>query len=167
MIKILITAESITGSVELVYGEYGMMAEAYPPLLKIDFSGAQLEDRQKHFIAKTAPTRYGSVKGEDEEGQLREYSWKEQWGAAALKLKFTTVEAEPVFEDFWNEYGNKNNKIRAEKEWNRMSKVNRALAMNSLPAYNRHLQHVGYKSKMGGDRYLKEKQWTTDWDNLN
>jgi hypothetical protein len=162
MIKILITATSIEGSVELVYGEHGMGAEAYPPLLRVDFSGAKLEDRQKHFIAKTAPVRYGPA---EYEGQ--EFQWQEQWGKAALLLKFTPVEVEPDFDkDFWNVYDKKDNRIRCEKEWNKLSKVNRVLAVSRLDAYFRYLHRIGYRSKMGADRYLKEKQWTTDWDNL-
>lgn len=162
MIKILITASTFTGSVELVYGEYGIGAEAFPPLLVVDFSGAQLDDKQKHFISRTAPVRYGSMKYEEQE-----YTWLEQWGKAALALTFTTMDVELEFErDFWIPFDNKQNRVRAEPLWDKHSKANHALIVAGMRKYLRYLQRVGYRGKMLPDKFIKDRHWQTDWDNL-
>lgn len=166
MIKILITAGSIQGSVELVYGEHGMGAETYPPLLSIDFSGAQLTDKQKAFIGATAPVRYGVATAEVD-GVLQEFTWLDQWGKAAQALRFTEMEEEPDFDrDFWTPYDNKQNRPRSEKEWKKTGKVDRVLVVAGVRKYLRYLVRVGYRSKMLPDRFLREKHWQTDWDNL-
>jgi hypothetical protein len=162
MIKILITATSFEGTVTVTYGEYGMMADTYPPLLHLDFSAAVLTDRQKQWLKEVTPVRYGETEIDE-----RRYTWLEQWGGAREKLRFVVEEADLDFDrDFWNIYDNKQNRIRAEREWKKLSNAQRSQAVAGIHSYFRYLNQVTFRSKMMPDRYLKEKQWTTDWSKL-
>jgi hypothetical protein len=149
MKKILITG-SFEGSVGLVYGEDGIGADTYPPLLEVDFSGAVITDVQKDYLMNRIPARYGP--GFEQ--------------AFTTKLKVIMEEMEPDFEaDFFKPYGKAINKARCEKEWNRMGVADRGLTVARLPAYLRYLARTGV-AKADPENYLKKKYYKNDYDNL-
>ncbi len=158
MIKILITTKPdsqapITGSVVALYGEPGVCENALRPLINVDFKGAILTDRQKEFIIQRLPLRFDT-------------GYKDAWGTDRLSI---IIEEYPVeFEaDFWKPYGNKVNKERCMKIWDKMKPNVRTEAVNGLSAYLRHLARLQWKNQANPQTYLTEKYWKTDWDNLN
>jgi hypothetical protein len=151
MKKILATGP-FEGEIVLVYGEPGVGAAAYPPLLLVDFKGVQLSDDRKLRILYTVPVRYDGNFGS-------------AWGNAPLK--FVEEDEEVDFEtDFWKPFDNKTNKERAVRAWKATGKGDRILAVHSIAGYNSHLSQNQWKAKMSADRFLREKQYKTDWYSL-
>lgn len=156
MKKVIVTSKDpegrgFTGAIELIYGEL-IVGTAYRPLLLLDMRGANLNDRQLNWVVDYVPRYYDG-------------NFKAMWGTA--KLNITDADVEYDFEeDFWKVYDNKQNKVRAEKLWDNLSREKRALLIKGMHAYLRYIQHVGYRAKMGADRFIREKQYLSDWDNL-
>jgi hypothetical protein len=158
MKKILITG-SFEGAVNLTYGESGVGVETFPPLLHVDLSGAVLEDRQKVWLLRTIPPRYGPI--DVGGGELIGF---EQ--VFTTKLKVIVEDAEVDFErDFWTPYGKKLNRERCLKVWLKMSKTDRILAVVRLSAYLRYLGRTAV-GKADPENYLAKKYYRNDYDNL-
>jgi len=163
MKKILVTG-AFEGSVTVLYGEAGVGADAYPPLLCVDLREAVLNDERKRFIVNRVPVRYGPAKWEKEGGEVVMVPWKDIWGTD--KLVFTEMDIELDFEaDFWKPYGHKINKDRCLKEWKVMTVPERAMAVTRLHAYLRYLSRKG-TGKADPENYLKKKYYKNDYDNL-
>lgn len=153
MKKILVTGSKFTGTVVVVYGEAGMGAEMWPPLLSVDMSGAVLNDSQKEYMLQSVPIRYGA-------------GYEQGWGALTGKVMIITEDFEPDFDkDFWIPYGNKLNRKRSVAWWTRASKVKRVKAVVKLQAYLRHLGRNQWKNKANPETYLNDEYFETDWDN--
>ena len=151
--KKLIITSTFEGSVVATYGESGVGANMYPPLLKVEFGGAVLSDEQKSYILSRMPMRV--MPGLDQ-------------AFPTAKIHTVLVEEELDFErDFWIPYAHKVNKERAIKEWKRLSEEDRGLAVAGLGAYFRHLKNSSYnRAKAGADKYLREKYWRSEWDKV-
>jgi hypothetical protein len=163
MKKIIITGD-FEGSVTVLYGEPGVGAEAWPPLLDVDLRDAVLNDKRKKFIVSRVPVRYGPARWEQDGGEVVMVPWKEQWGPAPLV--FTEMDVELDFEeDFWKPYGKKVNKDRCQKEWEKLTVPERAMAVTRLHAYLRYLSRTGI-AKADPENYLKKKYFKNDYDNL-
>ena len=155
MKKIMITskdtATGFTGAVELVYGEL-LVGRAERPLLAMDLRGATLNEKQRCYLVANVPVYYGA-------------GCEQAWGTDKLLI----TESELVLDfdtDFWEPYGHKVNRLRAEKEWNRLTKEQKALAVAALPAYQRYRARTGYRKPKDPENYLKQRMWETDWENL-
>lgn len=155
MKKILVTGAKFKGVAVLTYGEPGVGAEAQAPLLSIDLREASLDDNQKHYLVACVPVRYGP-------------GYEQNWDVMTGKIKIVIEDCEVDFDaDFWEPYGSKINRLRCEKMWKNMSKVERALAVKGVNSYNRHLKTVGWgKNKMNPQTFLRDRAWETDWDNV-
>ena len=160
MTKILITG-GFEGAVELIYGEQGtgMGREYYAPLLEVRFGNAVLEDKQKRYLMRCIPERYGPwVDGNGVEQGFEQ--------AFPAKVKLVTEDVELDFErDFWEPYNFKMHKERAIKEWGQLTTVELPLAVARIRPYLRWLSRTGI-AKAEAYNWLKKKYFKNDYDNL-
>lgn len=155
MTKAIITSEKFEGQVVALYGEPGIGAEAAAPLLEVNFREATIMDKTKGFILQYLPLRYGA-------------GFEQCFGVHSSLFKFAfATEAVDFERDFWNLYGLKENRIRAENEWKKLKENDRVLAAAGVSRYLRHLKNSSYgRSKAAPSKYLHDKYWLTDWDNV-
>ena len=152
MKKILATGK-FSGAIVLKYGESGMGDDLWPPLLSVDFTGVALKDQYKVKFLSMLPMRYGA-------------GFEQSWGVPP-PMKFTDADVELDFdEDFYIPFGKKVHKKRCEERWNRMSKADKANAVRGMNAYVRYLGQNQWQNKMLPSRFLIERCWETDWDNV-
>lgn len=154
MKKILVTGESFTGTVTVMYGDSGMGADIWPPIVSVDLAGAMLGDKQKAFLLSHAPLHYGP-------------GFEQEWGVEPGKLHFVTEDYELDFErDFFVPYCKPVNKARCLKLWANMSIAKRHMAVGRRPAYDRHLERNQWKSKADPETYLKKEMYLNDYDKI-
>lgn len=74
---------------------------------------------------------------------------------------FDAVEeiAELTFDYFYEEYGYKTGKVKAQNAWNRLSKSDRMKALQYLPKYFDFLRKSGGIAKLYPATYLNQKRW--------
>lgn len=65
---------------------------------------------------------------------------------------------EPTFEQFWNLYGLKRDKIAAERAWKRLGKRDRQAALDGIHAYREDCQRRRI-SMMYAQGYLNHRRW--------
>ena len=154
MKKILVTHATgrFGGAFTLLYGDAGMGAEALPPLLDVDMRGVEMTDEQKKYLLAQVPARYGE-------------GFEAEFGAG--KLRFVFEDCEVGFDEFWEAYSKKVNKDRCVKLWDKMSRLDRVLAVTGLAAYKRYLAKTNWRTKADPEKYLMKKYWLTDWDNVS
>ncbi len=63
----------------------------------------------------------------------------------------------PSFEDFWEAYERKGNKVNAEKEWTKIGQSDREAIMASVPNYN--YSKPDKQFRKDGERFLKLRTW--------
>lgn len=82
------------------------------------------------------------------------------------KARFTNVKVEMAkpysFEDYWNAYGYKIDKAKAQAEWNKLSEQERFLAVRGIKKYNAYLERTK-TAKRYPERYLKNKSWENEY----
>ena len=62
------------------------------------------------------------------------------------------------FQDFWNAYGIKRDRVAAERSWNRLSARDRRAALAGIQAYRSSCQQHGI-SPMYAQGYLNHRRW--------
>ena len=62
------------------------------------------------------------------------------------------------FQDFWNAYGLKRDRIAAERAWNRLPAKDKRAAIAGIPSYREDCQRRGI-SMMYAQGYLKHRRW--------
>lgn len=65
---------------------------------------------------------------------------------------------EIIFSDFWNAYGLKRDRLRAERAWNRLSVKDRQAAYAGIAPYREACQQSGI-SMMYAQGYLNNRRW--------
>lgn len=65
---------------------------------------------------------------------------------------------EIIFSDFWNAYGLKRDRLRAERAWNRLSAKDRQAAYAGIAPYREACQQSGI-SMMYAQGYLNNRRW--------
>lgn len=117
-------------------------------LLHIDFIKAELTNEQVDFFKSKLPVYYS-----------------ENFGGAFGASNLTIVQEgfKVTFEQWWNRYGVKRNRIRCEKAWNKLSEADQVNAYFKLGPYERHLQLNAWKTKAEPDTYLRSRYWDNDW----
>lgn len=147
MLKVIVTG-NFAGSIELAYGDNEIGGR---PLMSVAFVGTALTDGNVRGFLGMVPVRYGST-------------WAQDWGTD--KLKFSVMESEVTFEEFWNAYGNKVNPIRCKPVFAKLSTADKTMAIKCISAYNRYLARNTWRNKADPETWLKKKMWETGWDNL-
>jgi len=143
MIRFITTSPSFAGEVHLIYGDDQV-------LQCLDMRHAQLSREQAHYLRMHTPTVFDAA------------SFEAAFGTA--KLHFVHEAYVIRFEDWWQRYGKKINKLRAEKVWARLSKAKQAQAYASLAAYDRHLHDNKWKNKLDPENYLRNESWNNEWN---
>ena len=62
------------------------------------------------------------------------------------------------FQDFWNAYGMKRDRIAAERAWNQLPAKDKRAALAGIPTYREDCQHRGI-AMMYAQGYLKHRRW--------
>ena len=68
----------------------------------------------------------------------------------------------PTFEEFWNAYGLKRDRIAAERAWNKLNTKDKRAAIMGVAAYNADCEQRGI-SRMYGQGYLNHRRWEDDF----
>ena len=64
----------------------------------------------------------------------------------------------PTFDEFWNAYGLKRDKVAAQRAWNRLSVTDRRAAVQGIQAYRDDCQSRGI-SMMYAQGYMNHRRW--------
>jgi hypothetical protein len=146
MNKYIITSPRFTGEINVLYGLDGK-------LLFIDFLKCDLSEEQTDYFKRNCPVK---ITGE----KVIDYMTS-CFGSS----KLTIIEEgyKVTFDMMWDRYDYKVNRIRAEKEWNKLGEAHQVNAFARYPLYDRHLKLNAWKTKAGLDRYLKERFWESEW----
>ena len=95
------------------------------------------------------------------------YSEKRIKGWSSIKnLNVQIGEPDLSFEAFYNAYGNKVQKIRTEKLWNKLSKKDKMAAIAGIRSYNNWLRRQNGIAKAQPDTYLRNRRWEDDFKSL-
>lgn len=68
----------------------------------------------------------------------------------------------PTFQDFWDAYAYKRDRMAAERAWNRLSARDKRDAFAGIAAYSNDCQRRGV-SRMYGQGYLTHRRWEDDF----
>ena len=64
----------------------------------------------------------------------------------------------PTFNEFWDTYGLKRNKLKAEPAWNRLTAQEKRAAIAGIPAYRAACQQQGI-AMMYPQNYIRDHRW--------
>ncbi|MBN8668751.1 MAG: hypothetical protein J0M30_14735 [Chitinophagales bacterium] len=140
MRRFLITNnEKFTGTAEIVFGPTGTLA-------RVDISNCNFSDVHLSGFLKALPIHL----------KLLEQSFS---------ASTTVVEAdfEVTFEMFWQSYGKKINRKRAEPIWDKLSKSNKVKAYFGISQYDKFLQSVNWRKKADPEKYLRDQYWENEY----
>ena len=68
----------------------------------------------------------------------------------------------PTFEEFWNAYGLKRDRIAAERAWNKLNANDKRAAIAGIASYTNDCKQRGI-SRMYGQGYLNHRRWEDDF----
>ena len=140
MRRFLISSQNYTGQIELVYNESEQ-------LVIVDFTNAILKVNQVDMFTRIIPATTQTLA--DVFGRYPQ---------------LTVVEGsfEVSFEAFWKKYDLKFNKIRTEKEWTKISPVERVQAYYSIEKYDKYVidKRIG---KAHPETYLRNKYFLNEY----
>lgn len=142
MRRFLITSNKFTGTAELLYGHDGH-------LLAIDMRQAAIAPEIKQAFKRAVPVNLADLQQSFTEGT-------------------TIVEADYVvsFKQFYDEYPLKRNRYKAEQVFEAINKSEQVKAYYSLKQYNRYCHRNSWYTPMIADKYLRNREYETDWDKL-
>ena len=143
MKRYLITSATFTGEIQVLYGQDAK-------LLYIDFLNCELTEQQISFFKSHLPVYWS------EENFNKAFAEAKSINVVEQGYKIT-------FEQFWNKYNLKHNRIRAEKLWLKLSDADKVNAYFGLRGYERHLMLNTWKTKAEADTYLKNRYWENEW----
>jgi hypothetical protein len=73
---------------------------------------------------------------------------------------------EMSFDIFYKDYPLKRNRYKVEKAFNNLSKSDQVKAFYSLHNYKKYLTRNSWQTPMIGDRYLRDKEFETEWNKI-
>lgn len=137
MRKFLISNPKYQGTIELVYDS--------AKLYSISFAGAVIDPEVMNAFKKVVPVTLGAFLGGT-------------WATGATQV--VEADFDLPFETFWNEYGNKVNRKRAEALWLKLNKTERLAAWQGVKKYKAYLNGLDWKRNPADpDTYLRNKYW--------
>lgn len=142
MRRFIITSEKFNGTAELVYG-------INEQLIAIDMRQASMAADVKIAFKRAAPVYLADM-------------------STAFTAGTTVVEADFVisFKQFYDEYPLKRNRYKAEQVFDRMNTIEQVKAYYSLKDFNRYCSRNQWYTAMIADKYLRNKEYETDWNKL-
>lgn len=141
MNKYIITSPKFSGEIHVLYGTDNK-------LLFIDFMKSVLSEEQIDYFKTKLPVVFSE-------------NFMDSFGNS--KLNVVQEGYKVTFDQFWNRYQNKVNRLRAEKQWNKLSEADQVNAFAKYPMYERHLLLNPWKTKVDPERYLKDRYWESEW----
>jgi hypothetical protein len=115
---------------------------------------------------------YVSVKNDMNDGQLIELLKRLPIQLASLHLmakgSTATINEMPIdlsFDAFWEAFGLKRNRFRAEKIWAKLSDATRTKAITSTTHYRNYLRRKNI-FQLHADKYLHEQHYDTNWNSI-
>ncbi|MBS1740707.1 MAG: hypothetical protein JST88_09220 [Bacteroidetes bacterium] len=141
MKRFIVTSPSFAGEVYIIYGGDDV-------LLCLDFRNAQLTLKQADYLRAYTPVQFGT-------------GFVEAFGEA--NLTFVHEAYVITFEEFWQRYDRKVNRVRATQLWSRLSKADQAKAWAGLATYDRYLAANPWRTKADPEKYLRAKYWENEW----
>jgi len=133
--KYEITAKAFDGSIVLSYSEQGIIENAQ--------FNCSLSLEQLKFFATHFPTHISWLK----------------FTVQQFDAKCTEVIEEITFELFYEKYGVKEGKSKAQIAWNKLKAEERTAAYNYIARYNSLLAQKQWQSKAMPVTYLNQKRW--------
>lgn len=130
-----------TGEIEVLFSTQ---------MLRIDFSNTNINANDLAAFKRVVPAT------------LEEFL-KGTWCGADAKIIEADYEAS--FVDFWAAYNKKINKIRAEKNFNSLSKLEKILALQGIKKYDAYLtKDARWRTKADPETYLRNKMWENEYN---
>lgn len=139
MRRFLITSPKFSGTAEICYNDKGS-------LCLVNMMEVEIEQQViLQFIGKVSPCIDTIAK----------------W----FSSETTIVEAEYIvsFEVFWNKYGRKINRKRAEDIWVKLPKQNQVKAYFGIDAYDKFLKRESWRTKLDPDTYLRNRYFENEY----
>lgn len=140
MKRFLITSPKFNGQAEIFYNASGL-------LFKIDLSNALMEPATiKAFKAAVPPVMDDLLKGE----------------GFTADTTIIAADVEVSFDMFWNAYNKKINRIRAEKLWHKLTKVQQVNAFTGVAPYDKFLKKTD-RFKADPETYIRNQYWLNEY----
>lgn len=144
MRRFIITSPKYAGAAELFYNEKGTLS-------KIDLSQTNMDEfTVQHFKNSVPATVIMLVNGK------------------GFSKETTIVEGDlnVTFELFWQDYPLHRNRYKVEQIWIKLSKTDQVKAFYNLHSYKQYLSKNNWLTPMIADRYLRNKEFETEWNKL-
>lgn len=140
MRRFILTHHQLPGQIELIFDQRQCIA-------LVDFRTTDLNSIQTDFFLKECPRFINTIE------------------AFVKKNNFTCVEAdfEVTFKMFWEKYGHKVDKKRAEAVWDKLSKTKQVQAYFGIDKYRKYLSRTHWAVQMEAKSYLKNERWEDQW----
>lgn len=140
MQRIRVTSPYFTGSIDIVFDQYGQ-------LCLFDAMQATLTDGQMKLFLKNAQSNVSTI---------------EQW-FGGTKAKLIEVPLEATFDMFWSLYAKKINKVRVVKLWEKLNDTDKMSAILGITKYNNYLSRETWRSKADPETYIRGKYWENEY----
>lgn len=134
MTKYILSSPKLAGSINLRYNEFNK-------LMAVEFSGDLTDVQYRWFLEKLPILESG----------LNELTTKST-------IKIIKEVEEVTFEDFYEAFGNKEGRQKAQHVWDRMPKNDQVKAYMYIGRYNTKLKVAG-TAKAYPATYLNQKRW--------
>jgi len=141
MTHYVLTSPSFGGQVEFKYNAIGRL------ILYKD--GSDMTPEQREWMLKRMPFSAEGLEAIK----------------AVIKGRLDEVPPDLTFDTAYNHYGYPRNRFRAEPIWNKLKEGDRLNCLRSFRPYRQYVERKGI-AMMCFDRYLRERQWETDWHSL-
>jgi hypothetical protein len=143
MKRYIITSPAFSGSVNVLYG-------TDDKLQFIDFMKCEMSVEQIDYFTSHLPSICQS---------------QEQLLTSFIKSKLSIVEEgyKVTFDQFFDRYAIRRNKLRVQKIWDKLNEADQVNAYFKLGNYERHLALNTWKTKAEPDTYLRNRYWEGDW----
>lgn len=147
MKKFIITSPKFNGEINVLYG---LPDGPMPGKLQfIDFMKCDLNEEQIHYFKSKLPAFYTD-------------KLAEAFGKSDLSIMESGYRV--TFEQFWERYANKKNRLRAEKQWNKLSEADQVNAFFKFYLYDRYCKiNATWYNKALPETYLADRFWENDW----
>lgn len=140
MRKFILTSHLFTGSITFGFNSVGWLTYFNN---EFDF-----EDKQHSWLLANLPRHIE---------QIEAY-------AGRIKGKLEEVPPDLSFDSFWNAYGKKINRKRAELLYKKMDEPQRLKCILSIKPYLSYLSRVKWRTQADPDTYLRNENYETDWN---
>ena len=143
MRRFIITSTKFTGQVELTYGTNDIITS----IVFIDCSFTA-NAMQKILIIFSATAHVADLAT-----QLKQYD----------QLVVVEKSCRISFEEWWNKYNKKINKLRCIPLFEALNDAETVLATEGIKPYDKFLAEAKVRQKLDPENYLKQKSWMNQW----